>query len=322
MILMYSAFALSAIATIFISIQLSKYADEIQEQSSVSGVLIGLLLGGATSLPEITTSVTSVIIDSPNLAIGNVLGSNLFNLLILAVLDLVFRKKRMLQFASDENKQYAILVVILSTFVLFSLFFRALYSLFGIGWDTILFVVTYLIGIVIISKKNTSQETKEKKNKTQPSIKKTIVKFSLLAILIMVFGSILTISGDRIAVITGLGSSFVGSFLIAGSTSLPEAVSVMVAIRLKNYNLAIGSILGSNSFNVLILSFTDLIYRKGPLLYLASPSHLITSAAVLLLMFVVSFGIFRPLKNKGYVIPSIMIVIGYFISSYLLFIYK
>ncbi|UTW70670.1 hypothetical protein KHA80_01020 [Anaerobacillus sp. HL2] len=57
---------------------------------------------------------------------------------------------------------------------------------------------------------------------------------------------------DRIAIVTGLGASFVGSFLLAASTSLPEAVACFVACRIRNYNLAIGSILGSNLFNVLI----------------------------------------------------------------------
>ncbi|WP_314733412.1 hypothetical protein [Anaerobacillus sp. CMMVII] len=78
------------------------------------------------------------------------------------------------------------------------------------------------------------------------SLKRAIIGFSIAAVVILVTGSLLSITGDKIADITGLGSSFVGSFLIAASTSLPEAVAVLIAIQLRNYNLAIGSVLGSN----------------------------------------------------------------------------
>ena len=83
-IVAFIIFIITASITVFTAIKLSHYADIISEKTVIGGMLIGsLLLAGATSLPEITTSYTSIMLNSPDLAVGNVLGSNVFNLLII-----------------------------------------------------------------------------------------------------------------------------------------------------------------------------------------------------------------------------------------------
>jgi len=325
LLLVFLAFGISAAITVFLAIRLSIYADTIERKSALSGVLIALLLGGATSLPEITTSVTSIIISNPDLAVGNVLGSNLFNVMILATLDLFFRKHEIMTYASKENRYTSLLTIFLSFLVAASLFFNIPYHIFGVGIDTVILIIVYFIGVKIISTYAAEHSEGEKQEENLqdrgPTLKRAVVGFSVAAVFIMVFGSILTISGDRIAVITGLGASFVGSFLVAASTSLPEAVSVAIAIRLKNYKLAIGGIVGSNLFNLLILAGTDVFYRKGALLSAASSSHLYTIVASMILISISLFSMSRKNITSSwfYVIPSILIIACYFIASYIIY---
>ncbi|NDI34076.1 sodium:calcium antiporter [Chengkuizengella sediminis] len=307
------------------AIKLSKYVDVIKEKSSVNGVLLGLMLGGATSLPEITTSVTSIVINNPDIATGNVLGSNLFNFMILAVVDIIFRKTRIFNYSNKQNMMTNILVMLLLIFISVSIYFKISYHIFGIGLDSIVLVLVYGLGMWFISKVEnipTTQPIKDSKKYEKFTLKRAIISFIFAAIFILVFGSILTISADKIATLTGIDASFIGTFLVAASTSLPEAVCIIVAIRLLNYNLAIGSILGSNTFNILILIFTDVLYRKGSLLYHSSPNHLYTVTGTFVLAVICTYGLIRKQSknNFTYVLPSILVVISYFVVSYLMFI--
>ncbi|NBI31156.1 sodium:calcium antiporter [Chengkuizengella marina] len=323
--MVYFIFIIAASFTIFLAVKLSKYVDVIKEKSSVNGVLLGLMLGGATSLPEITTSVTSIVINNPDIATGNVLGSNLFNFMILAVVDIIFRKSQIFNYSNKQNMMTNILVMLLLIFISISIYFKISYHIFGIGLDSIVLVIVYGLGMWLISKvENTSaiQPKSDSKNYEKFTLKRAIISFIFAAIFILVFGSVLTISADKIATITGIDASFIGTFLVAASTSLPEAVSIIVAVRLLNYNLAIGSILGSNTFNILILIFTDVLYRKGNLLFHSSPSHIYTVLGTIVLAIICMYGLVRKkAKNRfTYVIPSILVVISYFVVSYLMFI--
>lgn len=324
--MVFFLFIIAAIFTVLAAIKLSTYADVLSEKTSLGGMLIGtIFLAGATSLPEVTTSLTAIGLNNPDLAVGNVLGSNLFNLLIIASFDLYFRKKQIFKGASQSNL-YTVYLGMFLTFVIFlSLTIKLPYSVFGIGLDSILLLAIYVIGMFALSKKAKEGEEDEgevPQNSSAISLKRAIIGFSIAAIVILMTGSLLAITGDQIAVITGLGSSFVGSFLIAATTSLPEAVAVLVAIQLRNYNLAIGSVLGSNLFNILILIGADAFYRPAPIISAVSSVHSITAVATFILSVIVVYSLVRfklPRFQTAYWIPSAVLIIVYFVSSFLIF---
>ncbi|MDP5277035.1 sodium:calcium antiporter [Chengkuizengella axinellae] len=325
--MVYLLFFIAATCTIFLAVKLSKYVDVIKEKSSINGVLLGLMLGGATSLPEITTSVTSIIINNPDIATGNVLGSNLFNFMILAVVDIIFRKSKIFNYSNKQNTMTNLLVMALLIMISASMYFKVSYHIFGIGLDSIILVIVYSLGMWFISKvenEPSAQPVNESESQKYAkfTLKRALISFIVAAIFILVFGSILTVSADKIATLTGIDASFIGTFLVAASTSLPEAVSIIVAVRLLNYNLAIGSILGSNTFNILILIFTDVLYRKGSLLYVSSPSHIYTVLGTIVLAVICMYALIRKQSKNGftYLLPSILAVISYFVVSYLMFI--
>ncbi|MCM3716252.1 sodium:calcium antiporter [Halalkalibacter oceani] len=325
-------FILAAVVTVIAAVKLSTYADTIGEKTSLGGMLVGtILLAGATSLPEVTTSVSAIILDSPDIAVGNVFGSNMFNLLILASFDLYYRKQQIFASADRSHFYTASLGLLLAIAALLALTLRLPYDFLGIGLDTWVLMMIYGAGLWLISylsKKQQAAPQQIEEEKESPynlsaiPLKRAIIGFIIAALVIMGAGTLLTISGDQIAVITGLGASFVGSFLIAATTSLPEAVSVLVALQLRNHNLAIGSILGSNLFNILILGASDVFYRKGTIISAASDVHQITAAAVGILSIVVLYSLVRKPRESAfrYALPSLILIVLYFVSSYLIFI--
>ncbi|MGJ9459763.1 sodium:calcium antiporter [Oceanobacillus sp. CF4.6] len=327
--LVFVFFILAAIATVFAAMKLSKFADVISEKTAMGGMLVGtFLLAGATSLPEITTSFSAVIINNVDIAIGNMLGSNLFNLLILAGFDLYFRRKQLFNLVNRNHIYSAVLGLFLILMVTIALVFKIDYTILGIGVDALLILVIYIVGMILISRMpsppkegGTEKHLHKPMKENETSLKSATIGFIIAAIVIMAVGTVLSITGDQIAVITGLGSSFVGSFLIAATTSLPEAVSVFTAFRLKNPNMAVGSILGSNMFNMVILAVSDAVYQGGSILADVSGSNLYTAIGVSILSAVLIWGLLREQSKSmwTYSIPSIITVVGYFVVSYFIF---
>ncbi|MCD5323107.1 MULTISPECIES: sodium:calcium antiporter [Pontibacillus] len=325
----YILFTIAALVTFLLAVNLSTYADIIEKKSAATGAMIGLLLGAATSLPEITTSITAVTIDNPDLALGNLLGSNLFNVLILALFDLYYRRSRLLGYSTNEHAATAGLGLLMSMVILLSFVISLPYSFFGVGLDSLIIIVFYLVGIRIISQftSNEANQPVEEANARHvqriqtTSLQQAILYFALAAIGTILAGSLLTVTGDQIAKISGLGSTFVGSLLIAASTSLPEAVSSFIAIRLRNYSLMMNGILGSNLFNLLILAGTDLFFRNGPLLQAGNEAHVYSIIGSMLLIALTLYAILRkkPLNTFSYMFPSVLIVIIYLASSYLIY---
>lgn len=323
-------FLLAAAVTVFAAIKLSTYADVMSEKSRMGGLLIGtVLLAGATSLPEVTTSISAVVINNPDIAVGNMLGSNLFNIFILAMFDLYFRQKQLFNGASRDHLYTAGLGLLLTVSTLVALIVRVDMTFIGIGVDALLIAALYGFGIYYIGKQPKAPETNEETEEEvivstnhAISLKRAIIGFGLAALVTMAAGTALSITGDRIAVVTGLGSSFVGSFLIAASTSLPEAAAVFMALKLRNVNLAFGSILGSNIFNMLIIAMSDVFYQNGSILADVSSSHLVSAVGITLLSILVMYSILRQrvTSTVRYVLPSVLVVLVYFVSSYLIFI--
>jgi len=329
--MVYLIFALAAFITVLAAIELSNHADVLSEKTALGGLLVGtLLLGGATSLPEVTTSLSAVMISNPDIAVGNMLGSNLFNLLIIASVDLFLRKHRIYRMANGGHLYTAGLGLALVAMTVVALERKLEIAYWGIGIDSLLIVFVYGVGMFVISKMSKSREFEQpnqsvsismSNSSSKVSLKRAIISFFIAAIAIMGAGSLLSITGDQIAEVTGLGSTFIGSFLMAATTSLPEAVAVIVALKLRNVNLAIGSILGSNIFNMLILVGSDVAYRKGPILMDVSIIHEVTGAAISVMSILIILSIMmRNHSSRGlYSVPSIVIVLVYFITTYILF---
>lgn len=321
--MLYVWFLLFAALVVFAAVKLNHYGEVIQQKSSLSGMMVGtFLLAGATSLPELTTSMTAVWIDNPDIAVGNMLGSNVFNLLILAVFDLFYRRRKMFERVSENHRYSAILGIVLFVVVAGGLLMPNMVEVFGIGLDMLIVFGLYFLGIKWLSKHGEEPGAEEAGGEQSDlTLRHGVIGFAVAALVTFGAGSLLAITGDKIAVATGMNASFVGSFLIAATTSLPELVTVYTAFRMANYDMAMGSILGSNLFNLMLLALTDVFYRDSAITQAVSSAHMLTTVLGMVMGGVVLYSIFRKEVSGTwrYVLPSLITTAIYFITSYVMY---
>jgi cation:H+ antiporter len=246
----------------------SKYGDVISEKTGLGRAWIGaILIAGITSLPELASGISAVTwLDAPNLAAGAVLGSCLFNLALIAIMDIAYQPGRVLAKAQDVHILSGGLGVLLLGLVAMGVFIGPAMSgfgLLGIGLLSIVIAILYAIGAKMIAnlEKERMGEVLEKSAREQNyadiSKGRAFFIFISTAVTIIVLGVWLSSIGDRLAATTGLSRSFVGNLFLAVSTSLPEIAASLAAIRLGAIDLAIGNVMGSNLFNILLFSIYD-----------------------------------------------------------------
>ena len=272
---------------------LSKYGDVIAEKTGLGRAWIGaILIAGVTSLPELASGVSAVTwLHAPNLAAGAVLGSCLFNLALIAMIDLAYQPGRVLAKAQDVHILSGGLgVLMLGMVVMGVLIGPALNGFGGLGVSILSIVIflLYLIGGKMIAglEKERAIEVLEKVavegNYDKISARKAYIIFILSGIAVVALGIWLASIGDRLAATTGLSRSFVGNLFLAMTTSLPEIAASLAAIRLGAIDLAIGNVLGSNLFNIALFFVFDL--ADGQTNFWASLTNANAFAAVMVMM--------------------------------------
>ncbi len=277
---------------------LSKFADAIADLTGLGRLLIGsVLLAGATSLPELTVDISAVRLGAANLAVGDLLGSSLMNLLILAVLDLTHHSRgKMLSKQAAAHALSGSLAAALTALVGLGLLTGnalAPFTLFGVSPAIYLLVISYALGVrlIYLDQRIAARAAGPEAAAPPPgmTLTKAIAGFAICSVVILVAGPFLAHAADELARQTGLGGTFVGTTLVAFSTSLPELVATLAALRLGSHDLAIGNIFGSNAFNMILLAPLDAVHQ-GSLLAAVAPGHTITCFAVVLAMLVTIMG--------------------------------
>ena len=286
-------FIICAALIILAGTLVSKYGDVIAEKTGLGRAWIGaILIAGITSLPELASGISAVAwLKSPNLAAGAVLGSCLFNLMLIAVMDLTYQPGRVLAKAQDVHILSGGLGVLLLGMVALGVLIGPVFNGFGflgVSLLSIAIAVLYALGgkmIAGLEKERVGEVlAKEAKELNYADISKgrAVFVFVASAVAVIVLGIWLASIGDRLADTTGLSRSFVGNLFLAASTSLPEIAASLAAVRLGAIDLAIGNVLGSNLFNVLLLSVYDL--ADGRANFWASLNNANGFAAVMTMM--------------------------------------
>ncbi|HEX4957943.1 MAG TPA: hypothetical protein VFV46_07175 [Lacibacter sp.] len=309
--------------------KLSFYGDLLAEKTGLSKGWIGLILmASVTSLPELMVGISSsAIVQSPDLAAGDVFGSCAFNLGILAMLDAFIPGKKSLSgVASPTHMLNAALGILLVALAGLALFLpRDIYLTSWIGVSSIIFILVYVASIRIIYKNEQNHSgdiTQNHKNTVDISLtlRQVIVRYTAMAFLIIGAALALPYFAEHIAEMSGLKTSFVGTFFLALSTSLPEVAVSVAAIRSGSIDLAVGNLLGSNIFNVFILAIDDLFYTKGLLLKDASDIHLVSAFSVIIMNAVVIIGLSYKAQGKRFLLAwdALLIFIIYILNLVLL----
>ncbi len=128
-------------------------------------------------------------------------------------------------------------------------------------------------------------------------------------------------SADEISVITGLGTTFIGTTLVALVTSLPELVTTLAAIKIGANDMAIGNLFGSNLFNMFAIGLTDLFYTQGRFLAAIDPSFLLVGVVGLLMTGMGLIGNLAKLERKIWFIEvdAFALIVVYLASLWLLY---
>lgn len=289
-------FGLASLAIIVAGTFLVRFADRIADATGWSRALVGsVLLAGATSLPELMVDLNAIWLDQPDLAVGDLLGSSLFNLFILAVVDSIYRHPRR-AFTSEfgSHAQTAVLSINLTALVGIGILSRVGLSFAGVGPFIWMVGITYLVGLKLTfvhsPEPGSEQGQAPAKNPGgRRSLVRSAIGFIASAAVILLSAPYLIRAADEIAEISGLGHSFIGTTLVALSTSLPELVATLAAFRMGSPDLALGNIFGSNTFNMVLLFPLDALYRD-PLLSSVRASHAFTAFCVILVSGVAVLG--------------------------------
>lgn len=326
---LWAAFIACTAAIVYSGTKLSKYGDIIAEKTGLGGTWVGVvLMASVTSLPELVTGISSVTYAGvPDIAVGNVLGACVLNMLTLALLDAVYRPGPLSARAHHGHVLAAGFGILLLSMAVVNLFLGP--KVFALGWigpSSLLAAVIYLTAMRMIysyEKRRLAAYVKERAEELkyeEVPLRTAVLAYGLNAAAVIVAALFLPAIGDGLATATGLGQTFVGTVLIAISTTLPELVVSFSAVRMEAVDLAIGNLFGSNIFNLFVLALDDLFFAQGPLLAHASATHMISGLSAIAMTSVAVIGLTYRAERKRLPLAwdSFVIVLIYMINLMIL----
>lgn len=309
---------------------LTRYGDIIARLTGLSRSWIGLaLLATATSLPELFTGISAVTVaNAPNIAVGDALGSCVFNLTMLVVLDALSRDEPMYRRMDQGHVLTAGFGVILIGSAGAVLLLGSKGAGLGIGhvgvftpFIIILYFVAMRAAFVYERRSGPTPLTADGPDVT---LRTALLRYAIAATVVVAAGIWLPFVGQELAEAMGWHTTFVGTLLVAAATSLPELVVTISALRLGAVDMAIGNLLGSNLFDVLVLAIDDIAYTQGPLLASVSPTHAITAFAATIMsgIFIVAL-LYRPETRIGGTVGwvSLSLLAVYVLSAYAVYLH-
>ena len=333
-------FVVSAMIVVLAGTQLARSGDIIAARTKLGGVWVGsVFLALATSLPEIVTDVAAVRMGAPDLAVGDLFGSSMANMLILALVSLAPSGAELFHRATLDHVLYASLAILLTALACIGLIVRSPVTVVGIGLTSWGLLAVYAVASQAAFRHSTvaqsATETIEMSGSVHVdraastphevsggmSLTRAGLLFAVSALVIVLAAPQFAYAAEGIAVKTGVGSTFIGTWLVGLSTSLPELVTSFAAVRLRAYDLAVGNLFGSNAVNMTMFPFLDLAQGGPPLLSIADPAHAVSAlVAIILMTIAVATLVYRSRHGRTAGEPgSLLIVFGYVLGIGMVF---
>ncbi len=310
--------------------RLVKYGDMIAEKLNIGRTTVGVIfVASITSLPELITGISSVTYaDTPDIAAGDIFGSCMFNLLILAFLDAFFRDKPITTKVHHGLTLSTAFGIIMITIAGMGIFLGDFIPTVGwISYTSILIIFVYLIAVKIVtdyerrliatSVKKAAEELLYEKVTTREIFFRYIANASVLVIAAILLPKV----GKTIAHQYNLTETFFGTLFVALTTSLPEFAVSIAAIKLNMITISVANILGSNIFNIFILAVDDIFYTKGSIFTDLSGSNMTGAFSAVLMSSVVIIGLIYRAERKPMrlAFESIALIVIYVVSMFILF---
>ncbi|MFP4607160.1 sodium:calcium antiporter [Thiohalospira sp.] len=299
-------FALAAAVIAGSGVLLSRLADLLADRTGWGEALMGgLLLAGVTSLPDFTATLTAAVDGYAELAMSNIMGSLAVNIVFLAVGDMVYRKANLEHAAaSSPNLIQSAMLIALLTIPLIAMVTPE-YALLGVHPATPLLLVAYLVGYRMVQSsqerpmwlpRRTAQTVEDRPNPTRHSrhsLFRLWLAFIALALIISAAGWALMSAAETIVERSGLSQTAMGALFTGVFTSLPELVTTIAAIRYGALTLAVSNIVGTNTFNLLVIAAADVAYREGSIYHAITSQQLLWGLVTILMTATLLLGLLR-----------------------------
>jgi cation:H+ antiporter len=325
MMVHWITFLLTSTAIVLAGIKLASFGEAIGERSGIGQGWIGLLfLATITSIPELTTTVTGATLGIPNIALGNALGSNLFNIAIIVVMDIfLLGRGPFLRLVKPYHAVSGGVAILLTVLVILGITIAPNAAILGVNPVSFIILFTYVAGVFLLYRMEKRDGGEAKGTKQTMGLRRAIVGFCFSGGVIIVSGIFLIHASKAIVEETTLSASFMGAILVAIVTSLPELATSIGALKIKAYDMIVGNLFGSNMFNILTIFFADVAFRRGAIfagLEDGQTDQLILASLGIGITVIATTAIVYRSKRRvlGMGGDAALILIAYLVSAYLI----
>jgi len=299
-------FVTAAIVVGVCGVMVTRKAEALARQTGLGQAIMGaVFLGAMTSLSGLITSVTAAYEGHPQLSVSNAVGGIAVQTTFLAVADIWYRKSNLEHAAASETNlvQAAVLVVLLCIPLVAG--YTPDTTVLGVHPVSILLIAAYLFGMKLVSGAHRTPMWRPRLTpKTQPEEKAgkpgththplaEWAGFAALSLVVVCAGWVIAEAGLSIIRQTGISEGIVGTLVTATTTSVPEAVIALAAVRRGALTLAVGDIIGGNTFDVLFLAFSDIAYHQGSIYHALASTQSFWLALSLLMAAILLLGLVR-----------------------------
>ena len=318
-----SVVVLAVSATILVSTatRVVRYLDVLADRTGMGEALVGgVVLGATTSLPGLITTVVVAADGDASLAVSNAVGGVAVQTTFLVVADAYYRRVNLEHAAASlANTLQAVILIVLLGFVVMAVAGPEL-TVVGIHPISAVLVLTYVYGLRLSHRVGKDpmwrpEQTPETRldepepDNEQAELGPLVLRVVLSASVLAVLGFAIAQAGSSIAVQTGLSGSVVGATITGVVTSLPEAVTLLAAVRRGALALAVGDIIGGNTFDVLFLTGADVAYREGSVFHAIDDATLVALGMTLAMTSLLVGGLLvrekRGIGFEGLTIPIV-----------------
>ena len=286
-------------------------ASDIAIKANISPLIIGLtIVAFGTSTPEAAVSITSALKGQNDIAIGNVVGSNIFNLLMVVGVAAIIKPLKVQTSIIAKDFPFAILSAIVILVLGNDLFFQgANQNIISMGDGIVLLILFGIYMYYLIELAITGRATEESEEDTKQSGEINIFKSIIISLLglvgVVIGGQFVVDSATDIAITWGMSEKLVGLTIVAIGTSLPELVTSIVAAGKGKSDMALGNAIGSTIFNAFfILGMSSMIFP------IPVNGAVFTDMAILILITIVTY-LFAVTKKSINKIEGIILVLTY-----------
>ncbi|WPZ32632.1 sodium:calcium antiporter [Thalassobaculum sp. OXR-137] len=306
-------FAACALGILLGGLRMTGQADQIADRTGLGEALVGgVLLGAATSLSGTIVSLTAAMDGRASLAFSNGIGGIAAQTAFLALADILHRKINLEHAAADlSNVFQGALLMLMLALPLFALTGPDV-AIFGVHPVSILLVAIYVAGVIAtrrireepmwrpVETRDTIPDEPEEESDKGPSTPWLFASFVALMLVMGAIGWVIAQIAETMTDRYDLSASVVGALMTAVVTSLPELVTTLAAVRRGALQLAVGGIIGGNTFDTLFLTISDVGYREGSLYHAIGPDDLYWLAVGLIMTAILTLGqLYRQREGPG-----------------------